>query len=83
MGGLILIEKFNSAQQLAAIYSAADVFVNLTYEDTFPTVNLEAQACGIPCITYNTGGSVESVPEENVVAQGDVYAVVEKFKVLI
>ena len=47
-------------------------FLNLTYEDNYPTVNLEAQACGTPCITYRTGGSVESVPEENIVDAGDI-----------
>ena len=45
---------------MAEIYTAADVFLNLTYEDNYPTVNLEAQACGTPVITYDTGGSVES-----------------------
>jgi len=56
------------------------VFVNLTYEDNYPTVNLEAQACGTPVITYRTGGSVESVPAENVVEQGDLEGLVEMLK---
>ena len=43
---------------------------NPTYEDNYPTVNLEAQACGTPVVTYKTGGSIESVPEENVIEQG-------------
>ena len=46
----------------------ADVFVNPTYKDTFPTVNLEALACGTPVITYKTGGSPESItPETGIV----------------
>ena len=57
-----MISRTNSAVELAEIYTAADVFLNLTYEDNYPTVNLEAQACGTPVITYDTGGSVESVP---------------------
>lgn len=69
---IIAIEKTNNARELAQIYTAADVFLNLTYEDNYPTVNLEAQACGTPCITYRTGGSVESVPKENVVDKGDL-----------
>ena len=69
--------KANSIEELAQIYSAADVFLNLTYEDNYPTVNLEAQACGTPVITYRTGGSVESVPDENVVSQGDFKALAE------
>ena len=39
----------------------SDLFLNLTYEDNFPTTNLEALACGTPILTYNTGGSVEAV----------------------
>lgn len=64
---VIGIKRTNSATELAQIYTAADVLFNPTYEDNYPTVNLEAQACGTPVITYPTGGSVESVPSENVV----------------
>ena len=67
---IIGIQRTNSVQELAEWYSVSDVFFNPTYEDNYPTTNLEAQACGTPCITYRTGGSVESVPEENVVPQG-------------
>lgn len=58
---IITITKTNDTRELAEIYSASDVFVNLTLEDTFPTVNLESRACGLPVITYNTGGSSESI----------------------
>ena len=51
--------------ELAQIYSAADIFVNPTYEDNYPTVNLEAQACGTPVITYDTGGAKETIYTEN------------------
>lgn len=61
-GGLvILIPRTESAGQLAAIYSAANVFFNPTREDNFPTVNLEAEACGTPVVTYDTGGCHESI----------------------
>ena len=70
------ITRTNNTAELAAIYTAADVFVNPTYNDTYPTVNLVAQACGTPVITYRTGGSVESVPPENVVPCGDLEALV-------
>lgn len=64
---VIGIKRTNNVKELAEIYTAADVLFNPTYEDNYPTVNLEAQACGTPVITYPTGGSVESVPNENVV----------------
>lgn len=70
--------KTGSPAELAQIYTAADVFVNPTYEDNYPTTNLEAQACGTPAVTYDTGGSPESVPPENVVPCGDVEALAAK-----
>lgn len=53
------IERTNSVKELAEIYAAANVFVNPTLEDNFPTTNLEAGACGTFGITFNTGGSPE------------------------
>ena len=72
--GIVGIEHTESVQELAQLYSSASVFVNPTYADTFPTVNLEAMACGTPVITYRTGGSPEAVTPETgwVVEQGDV-----------
>ena len=58
---VILMARTDSAEQLAAVYSAADVFFNPTVEDNFPTVNLEAEACGTPVVTYNTGGCRETL----------------------
>ena len=61
---VITIERTNSQRELACFYSIADVFINPTYSDNFPTTNIEALACGTPVITYNTGGSPESLTEE-------------------
>jgi len=57
---IIGIERTNNVYELAELYTAADVFVNPTLEDNYPTTNLEAIACGTPVITYDTGGSGES-----------------------
>ena len=57
---MIAIEHTNSVKELVELYSAADIFVNPTLEDNYPTTNLEAIACGIPVVTYDTGGSPES-----------------------
>lgn len=72
--GIIGIERTNSVSELAEYYSSADVFVNPTYADSFPTVNMEALACGTPVITYNTGGSPEIIDKLTgyVVEQGDI-----------
>ena len=62
--GIIGIEKTNSVQELIEIYNSADVFVNPTREDNYPTVNMEAVACGLPVITFDTGGSFEMLNDE-------------------
>lgn len=57
---IIGIERTNNVEELAELYTAADVFVNPTLEDNYPTTNLEAIACGTPVVTFYTGGSPES-----------------------
>ncbi|MEL7588471.1 MAG: glycosyltransferase [Prolixibacteraceae bacterium] len=61
---IIGITRTENIQELAEYYSLADVFVNPTLEDNFPTVNLESLACGTPVITFNTGGSPEAVDQD-------------------
>lgn len=63
--GMICIPKTGSRKELAEIYTVADIFVNPTYEDTFPTVNLEAESCGTGVITYNTGGCSETITRDD------------------
>lgn len=58
---ILCVPRTNSKKELAEIYTAADILVNPTYEDTYPTVNLEAKACGTKIITYNVGGCVETL----------------------
>ena len=55
------IHKTQNQSELAKLYERADVFVNPTREDTFPTVNIEALACGTPVITFDVGGSPEII----------------------
>ena len=71
-------------KDLAELYSGADVLINPTYADTFPTINLEALACGIPVVTYRTGGSPESLDSKTgiVVEQGNVTALANSFMYL-
>ena len=71
---IVGIKRTENVRQLAELYSAAVAFVNPTWQDNYPTVNLEAIACGTPVVTYRTGGSVEAVTEKTgyVVEQGDV-----------
>lgn len=60
---IISIHRTYNQEELVEIYSSCDLFVNPTMEENFPTVNIEAIACGLPVITYNTGGSPEIIDE--------------------
>lgn len=60
---IIPIRKTQNQTELAEIYTAADVFVNATREENFPTVNIEALACGTPVVTFATGGCGEIIDE--------------------
>ena len=60
---IISIHKTQNQLELAKIYTAADLFLNPTREDNFPTVNMESLACGTPVLTFKTGGSPEMLNE--------------------
>lgn len=68
---IISIHRTNDQTELAEVYTAADVFVNPTREENFPTTHMEALACGTPVITFSTGGCEEML-------NGKCGAVVEK-----
>lgn len=71
---VICLGFIKDRQELADVYAASDVFVNLTHADTLPTVNMECICCGTPVITYNCCGSPELVDEDSgfVVEEDDV-----------
>ena len=73
------ISRTENVHELAKLYSLADVFINPTWQDNYPTVNLEAISCGTPIVTYQTGGSVEAVTEQTgfVVKQGNIQSLLE------
>lgn len=77
---IVGIQRTDSVQELVKIYSAADVFINTTYEEVLGMVNIEAIACGTPVITYDTGGSPECIDEHCgvIVEKGNVYNLAER-----
>lgn len=81
---IISVTRTSNQQELVEYYNIADVFVNPSYSDNFPTTNLEALACGTPVITYRTGGSPEAVDESTgiVVDQGNFEGLVKSIKYL-
>lgn len=79
------IARTENVHQLAELYAASDAFINPTWQDNYPTVNLEAIACGTPVVTYRTGGSIEAVMPETgiIVEQGDVKGLLEAARAII
>ena len=82
---ILALERTNGQKELAEIYSSADVFVIPTREDTFPTVNIEALACGTPVVTFKTGGSPEILDEScgSIVEKEDVEGLINEIKDIV
>lgn len=81
---IIGISRTENTQELAELYSYANVFLNPTWEDNFPTTNLESLACGTPVVTYKTGGSIESISPETgfIVEKGNIKGLLSVIKIV-
>lgn len=79
---IISIHRTQNQKELAEIYSTADVFAMPTREENYPTVNMEAIACGTPVVTFDTGGSPEMLNEkvDRVVPVDDVNEMMSEIK---
>ena len=55
------LHMINSEQDIAEVYSLADVFVSPTIEDNLPNTIMEALACETPVVAFNTGGVPDMV----------------------
>ena len=67
---IISIHRTNDQIELAEIYTAADLFINPTREEVLGMVNIEANACGTPVVTYDTGGSPECISQKSGIVVG-------------
>lgn len=81
-GGIVGIERTENAAQLAELYSKAMYYVNPTYEDNYPTTNLESLSCGTQVLAYDTGGNkeVSSLPYVKIFPKGDITQIAEYIK---
>lgn len=58
---ILCLPRTNSKKELAEIYTAADIFLNLSKEETFGLTILEALACGTYPIVYKDTACEEVV----------------------
>jgi len=67
------------AEDMAKVYSAADLYCITSLADNFPTTVLESMACGTPVVGFAVGGIPEQVTGEcgRLVALGDTKALGE------
>ncbi len=82
---IIGLSRTENIQDLVELYSASDIFLNLSEEETFGLTTIEAMACGTPVIVYNKTASPELVQPETgmVVEKGDIvglYSSIKKIK---
>lgn len=68
---ILHIAHTDSIEELAQIYSAADVYLNLSYEETQGLTTIEAMACGTPVVVNNKTAIPECVtPDSGVIIDG-------------
>ena len=74
---VVHISETHDVDELARLYSRADVFVTFSLEETFGKVSAEALACGTPVVCFDSTASPEIVGEKcgRVVPAGDYAAV--------
>lgn len=78
------LPRTKTTQELVDIYSAADVVLNLSLEETFGLTTVEGFACGTPGIVYNCTASPELISEDTgfVVEPGDIDGVLQCMKII-
>ena len=81
---VIAVSRANGSEELAAFYSAADVLLSLSYEETFGLTVVEAMACGTPAIVYDNTAQPELITPETglIVESGNVEKVKEAIKIV-
>ena len=59
------IQRTDNRDELAMLYSAAEIFINPSLEESFSLVTVEAIACGTPVIVLDTSAVKELVCDKN------------------
>ena len=80
-----LIPYEKSPEAIAQYYRAADVYLHAAHIDNYPTVILEALACGTPVIATDVGGISEQIIEGKtgfLIPRGDAEALAKNIRQL-
>jgi putative colanic acid biosynthesis glycosyltransferase len=81
---IIGLNRTENLQKLVQFYSAADIFISTSVEETFGLSIVEAMACGTPVIVYNTTACPEVVSETTgiVVEKNNISALLSAIKTI-
>ena len=80
---VIGILRTDNQLDLVKIYSIADILINPTKEDNYPTVNIESIACKTPVIAYNTGGCKEQITNKTGVIDNSYQDLLNEIKLFL
>ena len=83
--GIIGVLRTDSPQELAGLYSASSIVMNLSAAESFGKTTPEGLACGVPSIVYNCTASPELVDEKTgiVVEPGDIEGVKNAVEIIM
>ena len=62
---VIGLKRTENINELVALYSGANIFINPSLEESFSLVTIEAQACGTPCIVLDTSAVKNLINDNN------------------
>jgi len=81
---IIGIRRTENIQELVAMYSDAEVFINPSLEETFGLTTVEALACGTPVIVFNATASPELIIRDTgfVIEKGDIQGLIDTVQII-
>jgi N-acetyl sugar amidotransferase len=81
---IIAIERTENKQELKEYYASADVFLNLSVEETFGLTTAEALSCGTPAIVYNATACPEIIDADTgiVVDKNDINGLLNAIRLI-
>ena len=81
---IISVGLTESVYELSEYYSMADVFVQMSIEETFGKVTAEALACGTPAIVFDSTANPELIGHNcgYVVKRGDIDMMIDKLNII-